>query len=545
MSGASENPFFHRGPIQDPRYFFGRRSELREACGLLDNVQNVSITGPARIGKTSLLLHLARPATLREYGLNADNYSITYVSLEGLADLKPPAFFAHLLAEAYRQGESKQALKGRTPPGEAINFLQFSDALEGLAATGLRFVWLLDEFDLAGENPAFDLNFFSALRHVASRSSVAFVTSSERSLYDVEKGRRVGSPFADLFTTVALGPLLTREAHSLIHELSHGAGVSLDSEAEFAMQATSGWPMFLQLLCGMLLDQKRRSRRLTASVRDNVLHEFREQARPHLAYIWSRLPDVERTAILEARKGRAPTDPRALREVTRLRLVERKNDTWRVSPLFDELVEGQAAPHVQVAISTGVQEHAAVQQAVRALIKVIETRDPSLRLHSDATANWAAAIGRQMSLPPADLEGLKVAARLHDLGLVGISDLIIKKPGPLTRQEREIVEMHPLLGVHILEALDLPWPVRPAVRGHHERLEGSGYPDGLMGEEIPLWARIIAVAETVDFMFSDKPWRKAYTMAKIVQELRSKAGVHYDERVVEALLGLPQVAQNT
>jgi HD-GYP domain-containing protein (c-di-GMP phosphodiesterase class II) len=132
-------------------------------------------------------------------------------------------------------------------------------------------------------------------------------------------------------------------------------------------------------------------------------------------------------------------------------------------------------------------------------------------------------------------DGIRVAARLHDVGRVSVSDMILLKPGPLTELETEIMRTHPLVGAQILDALEFPWSVKPAVRYHHERLDGSGYPEGLMGEEIPLGARIVAVADVVAAMTADRPHRQALAEEEALAELAANAGEKYDSQVVDAL----------
>jgi len=542
-----DNPFFHRGPIHDPRYFFGRQREVRQILSLLANMQNVSVAGPPRIGKTSLLLHLGHSASNLEKRMpDGSRVVFVYVSLEGLTDLRPTAFFAHLLRETYRQGQGIPALAGRSVPGHEITFLQFNEVLEGLAEAGLKLVWLLDEFDLAGANPTFDLNFFSALRHVASRGSNAFVTASDRSLYEVEAARTVGSPFADLFTTIWLGPLQSKDAANLITGLSKKGGAPLEGEVEYILDRTGCWPLFVQMLSALLFDEQRRSATLSEEARQRAEQEFRNQAAPHLEHTWSRLSQEQQCAMLGAHASGNPGDADEVEELLRLHLLKRTGTGAAPSGLIADWLarharsEREEPPAAALSARARAPGTITVQECVRCLVKAIETKDPKLRLHCDGTARWALAVGQQLGLDAWELEGLKAAARLHDVGMLGISDVILQKPARLTAQEREIVQAHPLLGVHILEAVELPWPIRPAVRGHHERMDGSGYPDGLIGEEIPLWARILAVAETIDFMMSNKPWRKAENITRIVEELRSQAGTKYDSQVVDAILGITQ-----
>jgi HD-GYP domain-containing protein (c-di-GMP phosphodiesterase class II) len=140
-----------------------------------------------------------------------------------------------------------------------------------------------------------------------------------------------------------------------------------------------------------------------------------------------------------------------------------------------------------------------------------------------------------MGCPDDITDGIRVAARLHDIGRVSISDMILLKPGPLSELETEIIRTHPLVGAQILDALEFPWSVKPAVRYHHERLDGSGYPEGLMGEEIPLGARVLAVADVMAAMTAGRPYRPAQADEEALAELTANAGTKYDPDVVAAL----------
>jgi HD-GYP domain-containing protein (c-di-GMP phosphodiesterase class II) len=113
--------------------------------------------------------------------------------------------------------------------------------------------------------------------------------------------------------------------------------------------------------------------------------------------------------------------------------------------------------------------------------------------------------------------------------------MILLKPGPLSEVETEIMRTHPLVASQILDALEFPWAVKPAVRYHHERLDGSGYPEGLMGDEIPLGARVLAVADTMAAMTADRPHRRAASQEQALAELRANSGTKYDAEAVAAL----------
>jgi putative nucleotidyltransferase with HDIG domain len=172
---------------------------------------------------------------------------------------------------------------------------------------------------------------------------------------------------------------------------------------------------------------------------------------------------------------------------------------------------------------------------VRVLMRALEGRYRYAREHAHQVARLASEVADEMGCAKELAEGIRVAGRLHDVGAVSISDMILLKPGPLTELETEIIRTHPLVGAQILDALEFPWSVKPGVRYHHERLDGSGYPEGLMGEEIPLPARILAVADVTAAMIADRPHRPARTEAEALAELRANAGAKYDSAAVEAL----------
>ena len=141
---------------------------------------------------------------------------------------------------------------------------------------------------------------------------------------------------------------------------------------------------------------------------------------------------------------------------------------------------------------------------------------------------------------PAEVDIVRNASILHDVGKIGIKEDILKKPGRLTEEERREMEYHPFIGTKILQSVKLLEPVMPLVYHHHERFDGTGYPDGLRGEEIPFGARIISVADAFESMTSDRPYRKALPLEEAMAELRYGAGRQFDPRVVEAFMKLAE-----
>lgn len=179
-----------------------------------------------------------------------------------------------------------------------------------------------------------------------------------------------------------------------------------------------------------------------------------------------------------------------------------------------------------------------VDATVQALVTASEKRDPYTAGHQQRVALLAEAVARSMGLEEDRVEGIRVSALVHDLGKIQIPAEILVKPARLTDMEFGLVQTHSQAGYDILHPVPFPWPVAQFVRQHHERLDGSGYPLGLAGDEILLEARIIAVADVVEAMSSHRPYRPALGMERALGEIRAGRGVRYDPAVVDACLEL-------
>jgi diguanylate cyclase (GGDEF)-like protein/putative nucleotidyltransferase with HDIG domain len=172
--------------------------------------------------------------------------------------------------------------------------------------------------------------------------------------------------------------------------------------------------------------------------------------------------------------------------------------------------------------------------AVRRLIAALSARHGHVGEHSTAVADLACSIGRTLGVENDELDNLYLAGLLHDLGKISTPDAILLKPGPLTDEEREIIQKHSLTGFQLLDGLDLT-PVDNWILHHHEHWDGSGYPDGLAGAEIPFGSRIVLVADAFDAMTTDRPYRRALSVEAALGELRDQAGRQFDPLVVSAL----------
>jgi len=180
------------------------------------------------------------------------------------------------------------------------------------------------------------------------------------------------------------------------------------------------------------------------------------------------------------------------------------------------------------------QLEALLMDALRSLASAIETRDDYTGGHVERVARYAAATAREMGLPRDEVRALWVGALLHDVGKIGVSDHVLKKPGKLTADEYDEMKRHPEIGGVIMERSSFLRPGLPAVLHHQERWDGSGYPRGLRGEEISLQGRIVAVVDTYDAIISSRPYRDASSCEFAMEEIRRHSGSQFDPVVVEA-----------
>jgi putative two-component system response regulator len=163
-----------------------------------------------------------------------------------------------------------------------------------------------------------------------------------------------------------------------------------------------------------------------------------------------------------------------------------------------------------------------VEAIVMALSSAIEAKDFRIRRHSERVAKYTAQLGEKLNLSPGDSAALHYGALLHDIGNIGIADSILLKPGGLSDWEFEEVRMHPIIGEQICKPLVTLAPLLPLVRSHHEKLNGSGYPDGLKGDEIPLLVRVLCVADVYDTLRSDRAYRGAFGHEQAIEILQEE-----------------------
>ncbi|WP_416370647.1 HD-GYP domain-containing protein [Streptomyces sp. PR69] len=182
------------------------------------------------------------------------------------------------------------------------------------------------------------------------------------------------------------------------------------------------------------------------------------------------------------------------------------------------------------------QERAAHHAAVRALVQAVDIKDRYTRGHGDRVGQASALIGHELKWDERRLELLRFAGVLHDVGKLGVPTRVLRKDGPLTEAERRMIELHPEYGHEVVRGIGFLGEARSAVLHHHERMDGSGYPYGLAGRQIPEFARVVAVADAFDAMTSTRSYRRARPVAEAVAELERCAGTQFDPRMVRALV---------
>ena len=173
--------------------------------------------------------------------------------------------------------------------------------------------------------------------------------------------------------------------------------------------------------------------------------------------------------------------------------------------------------------------------SIRMLAAAIDEKDPYTRGHSDRVAKYSLHIGRQLGLSPEELDRLRISALLHDVGKIGVDDRVLKKPGALTPEEFEIMKQHPSKGANIMRPVAQLKDMLPGIELHHEHVNGGGYPYGLKGDQIPMMARIIAVADTLDAITTDRPYQSGKDLSDAIAIIRKIAGTKFDLQVVDAL----------
>lgn len=184
------------------------------------------------------------------------------------------------------------------------------------------------------------------------------------------------------------------------------------------------------------------------------------------------------------------------------------------------------------------QEREMLMATIMGLAQALDARDPYTRAHSERVARIACVLAESVGLSELDVNQVRTAGRLHDIGKIGICDAVLLKPGPLSDEERATIETHPVIAAEILEPIGTLEGILPLVRHHHERYDGGGYPDGVVGEDIPLGARLLAVADVFHALVSNRPYRNAMPVEDALSIIREGRGTQFCPRCADGFLAL-------
>ncbi len=234
--------------------------------------------------------------------------------------------------------------------------------------------------------------------------------------------------------------------------------------------------------------------------------------------------------------------------------LNRAIDAVNQGYVFRFLTKPCPSDTLSMVLEAGIEQHKLIlaERELHALMKlknamegiitgfstIVETRDPYTAGHQQRATRLSVAIAEVMGLDEDRISALRLAAMVHDIGKIYVPADFLNKPGKLSEVEYSILWTHPTIGRDILKSVDFVWPISKIVMQHHERMNGSGYPKGLSGEDIRIEARILSVADVIDAMDSHRPYRPSLGMEKALEEIESKRGSHFDSNVVDACVHL-------
>jgi DNA-binding winged helix-turn-helix (wHTH) protein len=332
-----ENPFFHRGPIRDLDYFYNRTRETKRILEMLSRGQSVSVTGPRKIGKTSLLFHISRPEVMQRHGLDPARHLIVYFTCEGLGNLGLEEFYTLILEEV----ASRAAQQGHhfVVPERPISYQEFERALHKALGQRLRLALILDEFELLSKNSNLGSEFLSGLRALATKLDIAYLTVSRRPLATFTRGDH--SPFFNIFLPLKLNLFDDSESRELIEGSLGKSGVVFHPETvKYILELGGGHPFFLQVVgyWALELNTSKESQDFR-----NLAQTVRGQVQSHFEYYWKHLsPEEQYTlAALPLTQNEARYQEQ-LEALVCLCLIVKEDSRYKYfSPLFRDFVRRQ------------------------------------------------------------------------------------------------------------------------------------------------------------------------------------------------------------
>jgi hypothetical protein len=350
-----ENPFFHRKAIRDPEYFHDREMEIEQILKMLAKGECVSVTGPRKIGKTSLLLNVCQPQVMEQYGLDPAHCLLVYFNCEGLGNLDQEAIYVRILEQIVEKA-AQQGYKFAVP-GRLDSYISFERALVAILNQGLKVVLLFDEFELLSGNRNLGSEFFSGLRALANRFDVAYVTVSQQSLLALPQTEE-SSPFFNIFAPLELGLFDEAASRELIDNYMRKAkAVLLEEVISMVLALGGGHPFFLQVagywafeLQATLLDiRAKKGNHLETKDLHILVQAVRDQVESHFEYYWGHLTSQEQLALATLPAIQSEESYRKqLETLTYLCLVVKENGRHSYfSPLLRDFVRRQTEAEVE------------------------------------------------------------------------------------------------------------------------------------------------------------------------------------------------------
>ncbi len=353
-----ENPYYHRGPIKEQRYFYGRTRETALALQMVRKGQSVSVTGPRRIGKTSLLFHLCDSSVRGENGFTPEQSLFAYINGEMLGGLPRPDVLRVMLEETADQA------------GQEIDVLRITDhhsfeqGIRALLKPGQQLVYLIDEFECLAKNPDLDADFFSFLRGLTVRYNIAYVTASQVPLLAlVEEDGQLSSPFFNIFVPNHLGLFSEDDARQMVRGPSQAAGIEFIGDGEdFILGLAGPHPFFLQITCFHAFEILRQHSAFDDQGRRQLEEHVQADLKSHFEYFTRRLSEEEQrvlACLLDAEQGK--TSMTILRDLERKCLVRQRNGKYiPVSRAYAHFVRQEIGTTWATTIAEGERRMATV-----------------------------------------------------------------------------------------------------------------------------------------------------------------------------------------
>jgi hypothetical protein len=298
------NPFFHRGPVRDRTYLFGRQHATDQALSLLGNGQSIALVGQRRIGKTSLLFHLADPEIFTRYGLSTTEHLFVFTDCGGLAGLDHSGLYRLLLEEirdALIERDSSSGWLEALDEEQPITYRAFERALRVLAQQHWKLIFILDDFEHLSRNPQVDPDFFSGLRALATKHPVAYLTASKQPLLELTyaNASALSSPFFNIFAGIRLGLFSEDEARGLLTVLAARGGLVFSSQiVDFLLDLAGPHPLFLQIAGFHAVEvQHVKGAPLTNADYAELRETFHASVEEHFSYYWQNLSVTEQRLL--------------------------------------------------------------------------------------------------------------------------------------------------------------------------------------------------------------------------------------------------------